>query len=258
MERALRVVSVERGHDPRLFTLVAFGGAGPLHACDLAASLRMPRVLVPANAGVLSALGIARAPVSRDFSAAAFMAVRPDGRGWSRVQAKLSAMAARLERRGVRELRADGQSAGVLTARRFLEMRYAGQSYELSVPADELSPAAFLPRFHALHHERYSHSEPERTLEVVGLRVRLTASGEAEPQPRFRAERGAPLIGRRRVWFDGRATAAAVYERSRLAGGATIVGPAIVVQMDATTAVPPRWRGRVDRWGNLVLERPRG
>ncbi len=257
MERALRVVSVERGHDPRLFTLVAFGGAGPLHACDLAASLRMPRVLVPPYPGVLSALGIAAAPIAKDLSAAAMLTVPADGAGWSEVQGTLSRLSEKLERQGARELRQEGASADGIAVQRIVEMRYAGQSYELAVPADELAPAAFLPRFHALHQERYSHSEPERTAEVVNLRVRLTVGGIALDMPPIEASESDPLLGHREVWFDS-PTRAAVYDRSRLSPGDRLTGPAIVVQMDATTAVPPGWRGHVDDWGNLILERTGG
>lgn len=263
MERALRVVSMERGHDPRLFTLVAFGGAGPLHACDLAASLRMPRVLVPLYPGVLSALGIAAAPIAKDLSSAAMLSISADGKGWRDAEETLSRLSAELERRGDRELREEGLPTDEVAVQRFLEMRYAGQSYELAVPADELTPASFLPRFHALHQERYSHSDPARTAEVVNLRVRLTVAASTLEMPPLTPSGGDPLLGHREVWFPlagqaGRAGGgpahAAVYDRPRFSPGERLAGPAIVVQMDATTAVPPGWRGAVDPWGNLVLE----
>jgi len=139
-------------------------------------------------------------------------------------------------------------------------MRYLGQSYELAVPADsspadgrELAPASFLPTFHALHQERYSHSDPARTTEVVNLRVRLTVATNALEMPRLAPSGGDPLLGHREVWFEG-AARTAVYDRSRLSPGDRLTGPAIVVQMDATTAIPPGWSGTVDAWGNLVLE----
>ncbi len=214
MERALRVVSVERGHDPSAsggFTLVAFGGAGPLHACDLAASLRIRRVLVPLYPGVLSALGIAAAPVTRDLSTAAMLTVAARGDGWSEVERALSRLSSELERRGARELRreglpASGTAADEIAVQRFLEMRYIGQSYELSVPADslpadrrDLSPASFLPRFHALHQERYSHSDPARETEVVNLRVRLTLAASPLGMPPVRPSGEDPLLGHREV-----------------------------------------------------------
>jgi N-methylhydantoinase A len=257
MERALRVVSVERGHDPSAaggFTLVAFGGAGPLHACDLAASLRMRRVLVPLYPGVLSALGIAAAPVAKDVSAPAMLPVAADGDGWPEAERTLSRLSSDLERRGVRELRDEALPSSDITVQRFLEMRYAGQSYELSVPADSFAPASFLPRFHDLHQERYSHSDPARPTEVVNLRARLTLATPALAMPPIQPSGEDPLLGQREVWFDA-PTRAAVYDRSRLSPGDRIEGPAIIVQMDATTAVPPTWRGVVDTFGNLILER---
>ena len=257
MERALRLVSVERGHDPRPFTLVAFGGAGPLHACELAASLRMSRVLVPLYPGVLSALGIAAAPIAKDLSAAALLTIPADGDGWRDAERTLSRLAARLERQGVKELRDEGLPRDDVAVQRFLEMRYVGQSYELAVPAAELTPASFLPTFHALHQERFSHSDPARTTEVVNLRVRLTVATSAMEMPRLAPSRGDPLLGDREVWFEGPARAA-VYDRLRLSPGDRLVGPAIVVQMDATTAIPPGWSGAVDAWGNLVLEQTDG
>jgi N-methylhydantoinase A len=254
MERALRVVSVERGHDPRPFTLVAFGGAGPLHACELAASLRMSKVLVPLYPGVLSALGIAAAPIAKDLSAAALLTIPADGDGWPDAERTLSRLAAELERQGAKELRDEGLLTDEVAAQRFLEMRYVGQSYELAVPAAELAPASFLPAFRALHQERYSHSDPARTTEVVNMRVRLTVATSAMETPRLAPSRSDPLLGDREVWFDGPAQAA-VYDRSRLSPGDRLAGPAIVVQMDATTAIPPGWSGEVDAWGNIILER---
>ena len=163
-----------------------------------------------------------------------------------------------VERQGRRELREEGLRADSVAVQRTLEMRYAGQSYELAVPADELAPAEFLPRFHALHQERYSHSEPERSAEVVNLRVRLTLGGSALEIPPAQPSGEDPLLGHREVLFDDGSTRSAVYDRARLSSGDKLAGPAIVVQMDATTAVPPGWEGVVDAWGNLILERTGG
>jgi N-methylhydantoinase A len=213
----------------------------------------MPRVLVPLYPGVLSALGIAAAPIAKDLSAAAMLAVPADGDGWREAEQTLSRLSEELGRQGARELRDEGLPADGVAVQRTLEMRYAGQSYELAVPADELAPVAFLPRFHALHQERYSHSEPERTAEVVNLRVRLTVGGSALEMPPAQPSGGDPSLGEREVWFDG-PTRAVVYDRGRLSPGDRLAGPAIVVQMDATTAIPPGWKGKVDDWGNLILE----
>lgn len=258
MERAVRLVSVERGYDPRLFTLVAFGGAGPLHACDLAQALRIPRVLVPPFPGILSAFGMVAAEPTKDFSRAvmfSFPAEQSDQ--WQAVERALRQAFAELETRGREEMAAEGFVGPGLTVRRFLDMRYVGQSYELTLPVDGLDPAQFLPSFHALHAERYGHSNPARPTEVVNVRLKLTAPA-AKPKL-ARLDEGGPdasaaLIDRRTVWFEEE-TSAPVYERTKLLAGQRIAGPAIVVQMDSTTAIPPGWQATVDSWGNLMVER---
>ena len=253
MERALRVVSVERGHDPRGLTLVAFGGAGPLHACELAQALRIPRVLVPPYPGVLSALGMATAPAVKDVSAAAMLAVIPEAQDDRADHPRLASLFDDLRRRGEEELRDEGFPTDSLTLQPFLEMRYLGQSYELSLPVDALSPAHVLPRFHAAHRERYGHSDPARPVEIVNVRLKLTLPAAELPLSPLPPAGGDPLIGRRQVWFEEPCDTP-VYDRSRLSSGDRLAGPAVVVQMDATTAIPPGWRGKVDPWGNMVLE----
>src|SRR5439155_23143354 len=190
-----RVVSVARGHDPRDFTLVAFGGAGPLHACELAASLRIPRVLVPLYPGVLSAFGMARAPVVKDLSAVV-VAQGPD-------QASLEKTAHALIDNGRSELDAEGISLKGIAAQTILQMRYAGQSYELPIPVESLDPAHFLPLFHEAHHARYGHSDPARPVEVVTLRVKLTLPAAehsaGRPTPERKGGRLPPT--ERDVWF---------------------------------------------------------
>jgi len=282
MERALRVVSVERGHDPRDFTLVAFGGAGPLHACDLAASLRIPRVLIPPHPGVLSALGMATAPIVKGLSAAVMVTVEAHhdvGASHPRKEKKtslsrdmskreevppmvddsplriLARIRDELEERGRRELEGEGFSLDGLATHAFLEVRYAGQSYEFSVPADSLDPNTFLPAFHAAHHERYGHSDATRPVEVVTMRVKLVLP--AAEIGNLKTERGrsqAKATEKRPVWFDGKELLVAIHERGGLMPGVRFDGPAVVVQMDSTTAVPPGWRGEMDAMGNLLLE----
>ncbi len=263
MEAALRRVSVERGHDPRAFSLVAFGGAGVLHACDLAASLRIPRVLVPPHPGVLSALGMAAAPIVKDLMAAVMLVVTRETAQTEVPLAELVTILAALRRDAERELRSEGLSGQSSTSQTFLHMRYVGQSYELSIPVESLAPGEFLPLFHAAHHERYGHSDLSRPVEVVTARLKLTlpsptttsmpvggARASAQPVPSRQAK---PLV-HREVWFGDRSFETPIYERSDLSQGCHLSGPAIVVQMDATTAIPPGWRVDVDGMGNLILE----
>ncbi len=257
MERALRVVSVERGYDPRAFTLVAFGGAGPLHACDLADLLGIPRVLVPRFPGVLSALGMVVAPVTRDVSAAAMC---PADEG---LEELLHRVVPALVARGRAELAADGHDVRAATAELVLSMRYAGQSYELPVPAPLPAGGRRVPRFdaralraafHAAHLQRYGHADPHRPVECVSVRVRVTL-----PPPPVRLipeyADGEPRVGTATVWCAGRRRRAAVLLRERLRPGQRHDGPVVVAQMDATTLIPPGWRATVDEMANLVLER---
>ncbi|HET9017158.1 MAG TPA: hydantoinase/oxoprolinase family protein, partial [Thermomicrobiaceae bacterium] len=163
MEAAIRVISVERGHDPRRFTLVAFGGAGPLHACELASALRIPRVLVPATPGVLSALGMLAADIIKDY-------VRTVMVGAVEAQAAVDPVFAELGARGEADLRAEGLPPDRIAIERYLDLRYVGQSYELVVPFDGEVPAA-VAAFHAAHERRFGYSDSAEQVQVVNCRV---------------------------------------------------------------------------------------
>jgi N-methylhydantoinase A len=259
MERALRVVSVERGHDPRDFTLVPFGGAGGLHACDLAEALRIPRILVPRHPGVLSAFGMANAPVVNEQATAVHRTYPAAAHGEDRI---LRTRFTWMETRARASMKRDGIPPGKATVVRTLEMRYKGQSYELPVTTESADPAHFLPLFHSAHQARYGHSGLERSVEVVTARLCLSVPSAAAtmPTPSVRRRRYMPReIGSANVGFGlpGHITrpGTAFYERSELRPGAEFEGPAVVVQMDSTTVVSPGWSARVDAFENLVLER---
>ena len=162
-----------------------------------------------------------------------------------------------LARRGRRELESEGFSLAGLAANTFLEMRYAGQSYELSVPVDSLASDTFLPAFHAAHDERYGHSDATRAVEVVTLRLKLVLpapGGPAGASPKHPGGHKTPANAQRYVWFEAKPTLTPIYGRAQLRPGVGIAGPAIVVQMDSTTAVPPDWRAAMDAMRNVVLE----
>ncbi len=249
MEKAVRVISVERGHDPRDFTLVAFGGAGALHACDLAAALEIPRVLVPCFPGALSALGILRADVSKDLT----RTIRLDVIDPHQFSAKLRASFAAIEREGRRQMRAEGFSVEAIRIDRALDMRYSGQSYELTVPfAGDIVAA-----FHRAHEQRYGYSDRARSCEIVNIRARFTGRTPKPSLPKLKA--GGPsakvaAISKGAVMFQGRKHAAAHYDRSKFGAGNRIAGPAVVTEYSATTFIPPRWTGLVDFHGNIILE----
>jgi N-methylhydantoinase A len=249
MARALRRVSLERGHDPATFTLVAFGGAGPLHACELAADVGIPRVLVPRYPGVLSALGMLAAPeaveVQRGMVCAVDEAAAP----------AIANLAAALEREARQRLaRFAGEPAAL---RWYADARYVGQAHELRVAVAAPAPAAIAEAFHAAHLERFGFHAPDRPVELVALRVRAEVPVPEIIFPRSHVAsplaEGTPAM----VWTDGGFEAATVLHREALGVGATVEGPMVIVQDDCTTYVPPGWRGRTDVFGNLLLEASR-
>ncbi|HSZ18420.1 MAG TPA: hydantoinase/oxoprolinase family protein [Candidatus Acidoferrum sp.] len=249
MEKAIRVISVERGHDPREFTLVAFGGAGALHACKLAEALEIPRVLVPCFPGALSALGILRADVTKDLS----RTVRLKVENAAATMPKLQRAFATLEQEGRKQMRTEGFSSTAVQIHRSLDMRYAGQSYDLAVPFT----GNFIAAFHRAHEMRYGYSDRTRACEVVNIRARFTGRTPKPALPELRpgGPSSAPaLVAKSQVLFHGRRNLAAVYDRSLLRAGNRISGPAIVTEYSATSLIPPAWSGRVDRMGNLILE----
>ena len=248
MERAIRVISLERGHDPRDFTLVCFGGAGAMHAADLARGLSIPRVLVPKAAGILSALGMLLADFIRDYSQTLLV---PTG---EITPSRLEEAFAALEARANGEYAAEGLASEELTMERTLDMRYMGQGYELSVPAvDEIASA-----FHALHEQRYGYADAERPTEVVNIRLRAVGRTEKPQLPVHPIEGSDPaaaLLGDWTMVFDGEQTHAKLFDRARLRPGNVFAGPALVVEYSTTTVVPPDFRCRVDERDNLILER---
>jgi N-methylhydantoinase A len=243
MTRALRVISVERGLDPRELTMVAFGGAGGLHACALAEELRIGRVLVPRAAGVLSALGLAISDVRRDH-VHPFLAALDEADG-----SEVEAAFAELERRAGEQLAGDPRR----TVTRSADARYQGQSFELTVDADDLEGLA--GRFHAEHERRYGYRMEDEPVELVNLRLVATVPGD-KPALREGPSRRQGGGGRRRASFDGDWHDVDVVRRADLGVGAEVGGPAVVEFAESTLLVRPGWRGTVDEVGALVLERP--
>jgi len=245
MERAIRVVSVERGHDPRDFALVAFGGAGGMHACEIATRLDIRTVIVPRHAGVLSALGMLVADVVRDYSASVLTSSHEVS------FAELERHLAPLVARASRELEAEGfrKPARVIDAH--LDVRYVGQSYEITVPFGR----DYRQDFDKRHGQRYGYMDPKRPTEVVNVRV--TAAGlTAKPTLPFakprRASRPRPAT-RRPGRFDGRPVSMAFYRWEALEPGARATGPAVITGGEASIVVPPRFTFNVDGFGNVVI-----
>ena len=249
MEKAIRVISVERGHDPREFCLVTFGGAGGLHACALADSLSIPWVLVPPHAGLLSAYGMLVADVVKDYAKTILRATA------TIAFEELEAIVSLLKEQGVYEMKEEGIAEEGISAEASLDMRYLGQSYELRVPFGRDFPS----RFHDLHRRSYGYANPTREMEIVTVRLRIAGSVEKPPMPRMDGE-GTPdpqaaCVGERKVFLEDRWMTIPVFAREALREGNRIEGPALVVEMSATTVLAPRWEGTVDGLGNLVLKR---
>ena len=248
MERAIRVISVEKGFDPREFTLYSFGGAGGLHCVSLARLLGMPRVFVPVNPGILSASGMLMADVVKDYSRTIMRPAEEFSDG------EAEACFTELERDGLAELAAEGVPKERVRHERYLDMRYKGQSFELLVPEG----GDRIETFQALHEQRYGYRNESKGVEVVNVRLR-SRGGQERRLPAPGPDCGAPVpeaarLGCRRAVFDGRGVDALVLNREGLLPGNEFRGPAIVTEYTSTIVVPPGTTARVDPWSNLILE----
>jgi N-methylhydantoinase A len=239
MESAIRVISVERGHDPRRFTLVAFGGGGPLHACAVARVLRVPRVMIPAMPGALSAVGILLADAVRDYSRTVML----PGSRMDELEAEFRA----LEEMGA------GEFGVERLVERSVDVRYRGQGYELNVPHG----ADAAERFRGMHEQRYGFANRAQALEIVNVRVRVRVASEVYAPEREEAQDGdgaGALRGEKQMYFDGAWGVARVFDRERLRAGDVIEGPALVAEYTSATVLPPGARLVVDGLRNLVIE----
>ena len=259
MLRALRLVSAVRGYDPREYAIVAFGGAGPLHAGRLAEDLDIPIVVVPLSPGVTCALGLLVTDIRHDYMQT-YLTPTIGGN-----IADLATLATEMLERARADLRADGFSDEHSVFSVAADLRYRGQAYELTVPApgariDEAWARDMTARFHDRHQLTYGHSSPSLPVEIVSLRV--TSNGLVS-KPRIHeiaaaaGPASAAITGRRPVFFDKYAPIAdcPIYDRYALCAGHRFGGPAIVEEMDSTVVVYPEWDVEVDRYGNLVMRR---
>ena len=249
MERAIRVVSVQRGFDPREFALLAFGGAGGMHACEIADTLDIPTVIVPRYAGVLSAFGALVADVTKDYSLTVLRA------GDAASIAQLDELMQPLVAQAESDLENEGFTLGPGTAyvTKELDVRYLGQSYEITVPFAE----GFREEFDRLHARRYGYANAARPTEIVNLRV--TATGVTRKPELPRTEVSGPIeavpsrIGPAR--FGGKTVDTGFYRWEDLAAGSVGHGPAVVAGAQATAVVPPGFSFRIDEFGNLLAVR---
>lgn len=252
MSRAIRLVTIERGLDPREFTLVAFGGAGPMHACELAEELGIRRVVVPRAPGLFSAVGLLVSDVKVVVSESARVLVDEAD------PEELEERYRRLERRALNILRRE-EVKGDVCLRRLADMRYAMQGYELLVEVPRPVPSdmrTLSELFHLKHETTYGYSMRDEPVEIVVLRVEATvrARGLRPRRIKSRLHRPAP-VERRSVFFGDQEETCPVFRREQLAPGVVVPGPAIIEEYSATTVVPAGWEVRVDAFGNLVIER---
>ncbi len=245
MERALRVISVDRGHDPRDFILVSFGGAGGLHAADLARRLGIPKVLVPPQAATLSALGMLLADVVKDYSQTVMLS---GNTSMDRVSEELAPLLLRAQR----DLSAEGLPAEALILEPFVDCRYRGQSFELMVPFRE----SLLEDFHHAHQLTFGYADPKAEVELVNVRVR--AAGKTD-RPSFQKRKIGPpeptmaFLEKRDVVFSGDAAPVSFYKGDMLKPGNRIQGPAVILRQDTTILITAQDRAEMDGFSNLVL-----
>ncbi len=248
MEAALKNVSLQRGHDPREFALVAFGGAGPMHACELAERLEIPRVIIPVYPGLFSSMGMLLAEPGRDYTRSLLKAFDHG------CMSELERVFDELKALAVAEMSVDGFKAGGLRFRRSLEMRYRGQSHEVSVPVARLTMAEVQRHFEEAYLAAYGNLRPGHDTEVVNVRLSCRAPrGDLPFSPVEARSVPARSASRRKAYF-GRELTCAVHSRWDLSPSRPVAGPALINQEDTTTVVPPGWRATVDLMGNLDLE----
>jgi N-methylhydantoinase A len=248
MEKAIRVISVERGFDPREFSLFTFGGAGGMHAAYLAKLLSIPKVLIPNSPGILSAIGMLMADIIKDYSLTVMLNQFNTDAG------RLSKLFQGLEAKGTEDLNSEGIEQGNVILDRYLDMRYEGQSYEIIVPFND----AFIEDFHGLHEKKYGYRNQDKTVEIVNLRLRARGIPD---KPTFEKSRtpsekldNEALLGEKEVIFDYTPAKTQIINRERLVSGNRISGPAVLVEYSSTIVVPPFAEALVDEYGNLIME----
>jgi N-methylhydantoinase A len=248
MERAIRVISVERGFNPYEFTLFSFGGAGGMHSMFLARLLNIPKVFIPKNPGILSAMGMVMADIVKDYSKTVMIDKLESGEN------EISKLFAPLEERSFNDLGVEGVKKSDMVMERYLDMRYQGQSYEILVPFTK----DCTKEFHGLHEKYYGYNNKDKVVQIVNLRLR--AKGFTE-KPIFKEEKRSgtrhekqAVLGEKEIFFDGKTFNSIVFLRDKLKKGNVIKGPALIVEYSSTTVIPPFITGKVDGYGNIVCD----
>ena len=255
MEKAIRVISIERGYDPRDFALISFGGAGGMHAIEIASNLNIAKVIVPKNAGVLSALGLLLADSIKDYSKSILKSTE------LATPKELEKQLYELQKKSFRDMKKEGFPPENIQMSPFLDLRYLGQSYEITLPyrPTKSSHLSFLSDFHKAHQRLYSYHHSGRPVEIVNIRLKsigvtkkinLKKRQIREEIPSKRA-----LLKKQKLFYRGKEHMASVYMRESLESGNRILGPALIVDQDATTFLPPTYSLQVDGLLNLIMEK---
>lgn len=247
MEKAIRVISIERGFDPRDFSLFSFGGAGGMHAAEIASHLKIASIIVPKNAGVLSALGLLLADSIKDFSRSILKTaekISPE---------KLEKFLDELSKKGLSEMEEEGFQRKDIKIFPFVDLRYLGQSYEITIPYRK----GFISDFHKAHQRLYAYHHPQQAVEIVNLRVKAVGSSkkiklERRPEGDGKAQRA--VMKKQKIYFQGKEYSAPVLSRELLLPGDKLRGPALVVDRESTTFLPPSFALEVDGFLNLIIQ----
>ncbi len=252
MGKAIRVISIERGFDPRNFALFSFGGAGGMHAAEIARQLNMNTIIIPKNAGVLSALGLLLADSIKDYSQSLLKPAK-EVKG---IELKKAFQA--LKNKGLQDMKREGFQENEISTVLFLDLRYSGQSYEITVPITplDIDKNTYVSKFHRSHQKLYSYYHPERVIEIVNLRIKTIGPSKKIKLKKFPGEGLNPqkaFVKNQTLCFRGKEHAAQVYDRPLLSPGNRISGSALVVDAESTVFLPPGYTLKVDSFLNLII-----
>jgi N-methylhydantoinase A/oxoprolinase/acetone carboxylase beta subunit len=254
MEKAIRVISIERGFDPRNFALFSFGGAGGMHAADIASHLKMPKVVVPKNAGVLSSLGLLMADSIKDYSKAILKTAEKISKD------ELENHFRKLKEKSLKSMQEDGFREDEVVIYPFLDLRYQGQSYEITIPYGNKKAAglSFVSDFHRAHRKLYSYYHEQRAVEIVNIRVKAVGMTKKIKLKKLPPEGKNPeraFMKKQAVHYQGQTWQASIFKRTLLGAGNKIKGPALIADSESTTFLPPSYRLEVDGFLNLIIQR---
>ena len=254
MEKAIRVISVERGVDPRNFSLFSFGGAGGMHAVEIATQIGMKNVIIPENAGVLSAIGLLLADSIKDYS---LSVLKPADRVKG---SELHKFFDALIRRGTKDMNKEGFVEKDLILSFAMDLRYSGQSYEITIPISraDIDSSQYTSKFKKAHQKLYAYHHPDRIVEIVNIRLRIVGSSKKIKLQTFAPGGSDPqkaIATKQELFYYGKKYSAPVYDRLALEPGNVIHGPALVCSLESTTFLPPFYTLKVDRFLNLIIER---